>query len=328
LARAGGGYPCAHPVRCAGDGERPVGALPKGFWDWVISIVVTSLLILVVVALAPFLFLGALVSALIYLGITLLGPLLAAAVLAALKIIILVYIFLMLALFLLLTLAVFSVFLIFLYILTSILDYPLTLTTYFLGFKLAFPQKTIQFEITIVFVYSFLIDLTIPCLKIFNSIDSKRCEFLFSFGIPIDFEQSNLSSNLKILSNKSQKSVKNSTILLNNSQGSNTNNGIDDASYNAGRLIALFVGLFTMYAIATFNYPIYGYILIGTFVTMYLLGLFFIKTNKAFTKGLGLGLFHIGLLYMAPFSPKLLPDANHSANAFGGGHLSHPSYPY
>ncbi|MHA1324573.1 MAG: hypothetical protein ACTSRL_17425, partial [Candidatus Helarchaeota archaeon] len=125
----------------------PAGALPKGFWDWVISIVVTILLILVFAALAPFLFLGALVGALIYLGITLLGPLLAAAALAALKMFIYILILISLALFLLNILISFLVILVLFSMFAEIIDGTLLIEIFYI--RLNYKERSLSWKFRI-----------------------------------------------------------------------------------------------------------------------------------------------------------------------------------
>ncbi|MHA1360912.1 MAG: hypothetical protein ACTSRC_22555, partial [Candidatus Helarchaeota archaeon] len=84
------------------------GSLPKGFWDWLVSIFVGFLELVLFIFTLPFLLFGLLISALIYIGITLIGPIFAAIVLLLIKIIIIIIIFIMFALALLTTLICFA----------------------------------------------------------------------------------------------------------------------------------------------------------------------------------------------------------------------------
>ncbi len=278
-------------------GNGPTGATPKGFVDWLIS---AFIIICTFGIVLPFLFLVALVEALIIIGITWLGPLFEAIVLAIIKVIILVYVFIMLAIALLLTLIGFLILIIFLFTLTLIVDYPLTLVIGPLWFELTYPEATTRLEITIEFKYSSFIDLRIPCLKTAYSYNLKKCEYLFSFGIPIDPEAPRSYTETKA-------SIY-TEIATNNFQLHSQNSEIDDTSYNLGRMIAFTMGAFSMAAITFLSYPIYGYVLIGTTLAMILFGAFSIMAGRALTKGFGLGLVHIGLLYWAPLSPGTFFD--------------------
>jgi len=181
----------------------PAGALPKGFWDWVISIIVTVLLILVFAALAPFLFLGALGGILLSLGLTLLGWLWKNVVLNAIKLVILVYVFIMLAITLLFMVIGFLTLIFLLSVYIKALNQPDLLNYGFLWYELNFPPSTYRFETMIVFEYSSFIDLTIPCFKI-ASYKNEQILFalIFSFGIPIDSEL--IGSDLDLRNSENQ----------------------------------------------------------------------------------------------------------------------------
>jgi len=85
------------------------GSMPKGFWDWLVSIFVGLLELVIFIFTLPFLLFGLLLTALVYIGITLLGPIFAAFVFLLIKIIIIIFIFIVFALSLLFTLLSFLI---------------------------------------------------------------------------------------------------------------------------------------------------------------------------------------------------------------------------
>ncbi len=280
------------------------GPMPKGFWDWLISIFITILLIIALAVLAPFIFLGILIISLIYIGIVLIGPLIAAAVLAVLKLIILIYVFIMLALTLLSLILAFFTFLIFLFILTA--SQPELMSFGFLWFELNEPTASGRFEIVIEFEYSSILDLTIPCLKINTYQDGElMVGIILSFGIPVDV------GNL-ILPPKPEESLLSSE-NIEAQVATLESNSVDEAdgeSFNLGRWFALIPALIFLPLLYVFsNNPLAGLILIvlsPVVIFLFLILMIFlnpsdnIESLKAETTGYAIGLFLLGKSIAAP----------------------------
>jgi len=281
------------------DGEAfhngPTGDMPKGFWDWLVSIFVTIVTFIVGVIVAVVGFIVQLFKVLIDWGIKLLGWLWQNVVLNAIKLVILVYVFIMLAIAIFFSIIAFLLLISFVIIGVLIVNFPITLTYGFLWCEITYPSKTTRFQITIVDKYSSFIDLSFPCLEIQFQNEFYPINFIFTFGIPIDYE----TNNLLVISQESK----------GNLQIYGENPLVDNEGYNIGRIGALFIGAGVTLGIAFApTNPLIGLIIV-IFITLAVeWGLFSIQNREALAIGLGLGLIHSGLIMLAPLVSGYIAD--------------------
>jgi len=282
----------------------PTGEMPKGFWDWLVSIFVAIVTFIVGIIVAIVNFLVQLVTVLIDWGMKLIGALIAAFMAfieAAIKLIILVFIYIMLAITLLFIIISFSILLIFLLGLTN--SHPEVLTYGFLWYELKSPTSNGRFEVTITQEHSSLFDLTFPCLKI-SSFRSNKTVFslIFSFGIPTD------TKAITTLENNSMNSENQSRSATEVSSMDNYDFSPDFA-YNLGEIYAFAFGLIFVIIISmTVGFTPAMLALVGMLAVI---AWFFIKIwtepspeiKRALIAGYGFGLFQIGLAMLSPLSP-------------------------
>ncbi|MHA1280177.1 MAG: hypothetical protein ACTSQ8_23560, partial [Candidatus Helarchaeota archaeon] len=139
------------------------GSLPKGFWDWLVSIFVGFLELVIFIFTLPFLLFGLLLTALVYIGITLIGPILGAIALLLLKIILIIFIFIMFAISLFFALITFLALIVIIGIIAIVTGQSMSLGLFFIEFTLWGIQG--RYEATIFWTPNEFLGISVPSLR-------------------------------------------------------------------------------------------------------------------------------------------------------------------